>query len=58
MIKTIETLLTKVTESGGFHLLPKKEADLLAKLSSLAEVYEDNTMQLMPIKAKDLSKRH
>jgi antitoxin component HigA of HigAB toxin-antitoxin module len=51
-MKTIETLLEKVTDLGGFHMLPKDEAAILAKLSKLAESYEDNTLQLMPIKPK------
>lgn len=54
VMRTIETLLEKVTKLGGFHLLPKEESDMLAKLSKLAESYEDNTMQLMPIKPKTL----
>lgn len=54
VMKTIETLLEKVTKLGGFHLLPKEESDMLAKLTKLAESYEDNTMQLMPIKPKTL----
>jgi HTH-type transcriptional regulator / antitoxin HigA len=54
VMRTIETLLEKVTKLGGFHLLPKEETDMLAKLSKLAESFEDNTMQLMPIKPKTL----
>jgi HTH-type transcriptional regulator / antitoxin HigA len=54
VMKTIETLLDKVTKSGGFHMLPKEESDMLAKLSKLAETYEDKVMQLMPIKPKTL----
>ncbi|CAN5590907.1 helix-turn-helix domain-containing protein [soil metagenome] len=53
-MKTIETLLKKATDSGGFHMLPEEESSMLAKLSKLAEAYEDNTMQLMPIKPKTL----
>ena len=53
-MKTIETLLEKVTGLGGFHMLPKEEAAMLTKLSKLAEDYEDNTLQLMPIKPKSL----
>lgn len=53
-MKTIETLLEKATDLGGFHMLPKEESDMLAKLSRLAERYEDNIMQLMPIKPKTL----
>lgn len=53
-MKTIETLLEKATGLGGFHLLPKEEAVMLAKLSKAAESYEDNIMHLMPIKPKTL----
>ena len=53
-MKTIETLLDKATRKGGFHMLNKDESALLAKMSSLAEKYEDNSMQLMPIKPKTL----
>ncbi len=54
VMKTIETLLEKVTRSGGFHLLPKEESAILAQLSKLAERYEDNMMKLMPIKPKTI----
>lgn len=54
VMKTIESLLAKATGLGGFHLLPKEESAMLAKLSSLVEAYEDNVMQLMPIKPKTL----
>ncbi len=54
VIKTIETLLQKVTHLGGFHMLPKEESNMLRKLSKLAESHEDNVMQLMPIKPKTL----
>lgn len=54
VMKTIETLLGKATDMGGFHMLPKEESAMLAKLSNLVEAYEDNTLQLMPIKPKTL----
>ena len=54
VMKTIETLLEKVTYLGGFHLLPKEESAMLGQLSKLAEGYEDNMMQLMPIKPKTI----
>ena len=54
VMKTIETLLDNVTRSGGFHLLPKEESTMLGQLSKLAEGYEDNMMQLMPIKPKTI----
>lgn len=53
-MKTIETLLKKATDAGGFHMLPEEESGMLAKLSKLAEHYEDNTLKLMPIKPKTL----
>ncbi|NOT73536.1 MAG: helix-turn-helix domain-containing protein [Cyclobacteriaceae bacterium] len=53
-MKTIETLLKKATDSGGFHMLSEEESGMLAKLSRLVENYEDNTLQLMPIKPKTL----
>lgn len=54
VMKTIETLLEKATGLGGFHLLPKEEAVMLANLSKAAESYEDNIMHLMPIQPKTL----
>ena len=54
VMKTIESLLAKATGLGGFHLLPKEESGMLAKLSNLVEAYEDNVLQLMPIKPKTL----
>lgn len=54
VMKTIESLLEKATKSGGFHKLEKDESNMLDKFSKLAEAYEDNSMQLMPIKPKTL----
>lgn len=48
-MKTVESLLNKATEAGGFHKLPAEEATMLDHLSKLAEAYEDNTLKLMPI---------
>ena len=53
-MKTIESLLNKSTEAGGFHKMPAKEATMLGNLSKLAEPYEDNTLRLMPIVPKTL----
>lgn len=53
-MKTIEGLLDKATKKGGFHLLEKNDATLLANLSKLAEAYEDNEKALMPIEPKNL----
>lgn len=53
-MRTIESLLDKATQAGGFHMLPADEATMLAKLSKLAEAYEDNTLKLMPIVPKTL----
>ena len=53
-MKTIESLLNKATEAGGFHKLPAEKATMLDNLSKLAEAYEDNTLKLMPIVPKTL----
>ena len=53
-MKTIESLLNKATEAGGFHKLPSEEATMLGNLSKLAEAYEDNTLKLLPIMPKTL----
>lgn len=53
-MKTIESLLNKATEAGGFHKLQAEEATMLGNLSKLAEAYEDNTLKLMPIVPKTL----
>jgi antitoxin component HigA of HigAB toxin-antitoxin module len=54
VMKTIEALLSKADQVGGFHKLPASEASLLAELSKVAEMYEDNIMLLMPIKPRTL----
>lgn len=53
-MKTIESLLNKATQAGGFHKLPAEEAIMLGDLSKSAEAYEDNTLNLMPIVPKTL----
>jgi HTH-type transcriptional regulator/antitoxin HigA len=50
VMKRIEKLLQKTTQSGGFKNLPKKEVETLKKLSLMAEKYEDS-IPLMPIKS-------
>ena len=54
VMKTIEGLLEKATRIGGFHKLEKTQADMLAELSKIAEAYEDNVLELMPIRPKTL----
>lgn len=54
VMKTIEGLLAKADQAGGFHKLPSNEVTMLADLSKLAEAYEDNILKLMPIKPKTL----
>lgn len=49
LMALIETFLQKATAGGGFASLSAKEADELARLSLLAEAYEDS-IPLMPIK--------
>lgn len=53
-IKTVESLLEKATNEGGFHHLSIEEGKMLAELSKLIEVYEDNVLELMPIKPTSL----
>ena len=55
VMKTIEGLLDKATKIGGFHKLDKAEGAMLADLSKIAETYEDNILQLMPIRPKTLN---
>ncbi len=54
VMKTIEKLLESATKKGGFHKLSKSESSVLAKLSKLAEDYEDKDLQLMPIKPRTI----
>jgi HTH-type transcriptional regulator/antitoxin HigA len=49
LMARIETFLQKATAGGGFASLSAEEADELARLSLLAEAYEDS-IPLMPIK--------
>lgn len=48
-MQRIEKLLQKATSIGGFDKLSQEDADSLAKLSLLAEQFEDS-IPLMPIK--------
>ena len=45
----IETYLTKATNGGGFSSLSKTENAELKKLSTLAEQYEDEVLNVMPL---------
>lgn len=45
----IEGFLKKATDGGGFASLSKKDANELAKISLLAEQYEDTIMKIMPL---------
>ncbi len=45
----IESYIAKATDGGGFASLSKKETDELHKLSLLAEKYEDDVLQIMPL---------
>lgn len=49
VMKRIEKILQKSTQSGGVKHLPAKELETLKKLSLMAEKYEDS-IPLMPIK--------
>lgn len=54
VMKAIESLVQKAIATGGFHKLAKEEAKMLSNLSELAEAYEDNELNLMPIKPNTL----
>lgn len=54
VMRSIESLLNTATKKGGFQKLSKSEATVLAKLSRLAEDYEDAGLKLMPIKPKTI----
>jgi len=45
----IEKSIAKATDKGGFNFLSIPEKDELSTLSLLAEQYEDNILQLMPL---------
>lgn len=49
VMELIEGYLQRATDGGGFQALSQREADELEKLSLLAERYEDEDMQLMPM---------
>jgi HTH-type transcriptional regulator/antitoxin HigA len=49
VMKLIEKYIQQATDGGGFHSLGKKETDELEKLSLLAEYYEDNVLNIMPL---------
>ncbi|WP_244821704.1 helix-turn-helix domain-containing protein [Dyadobacter pollutisoli] len=48
-MKLIENYIQQATDGGGFHSLGEKETDELEKLSLLAEYYEDNVLNIMPL---------
>ncbi len=45
----IEKFISKATDGGGFSSLSVSEAEELAKLSVLAEQYEDTVLKIMPL---------
>jgi antitoxin component HigA of HigAB toxin-antitoxin module len=45
----IETFLQRATEQGGFNALKKKDSEELQRLSILAQAYEDEARQIMPL---------
>lgn len=53
----IETYLQKVTTLGSFSALSAEEADELARLSRLAEAWEDS-IPLMPIAVPTQTRAH
>ncbi|MCE6988261.1 helix-turn-helix domain-containing protein [Dyadobacter sp. CY323] len=49
LMKLIENYIQKATELGGFHGLSENESEELHKLTLLAEDYEDNVLNVMPL---------
>lgn len=49
IMKLIEHYIQKATAGGGFHTLNAQESEELQKLTLLAEHYEDNVLQIMPL---------
>ena len=45
----IEKFIAKATDSGSFSFLSDQEKEELSSLSLLAEEYEDNVLQIMPL---------
>lgn len=46
----IEKFIQKATDGGGFHTLNSEESEELQRLSVLAEKYEDEVMNIMPLR--------
>lgn len=49
VMELIETYIEKATKGGGFHTLKEKEAEELELLGRLAEKYEDEALNIMPL---------
>lgn len=49
VLALIEKFIEKATNIGGFGSLSNHDADELAKLSVLAQRYEDDVLKLMPL---------
>ena len=45
----IEKFIAKATDGGSFNFLSDQEKEELSSLSLLAEEYEDNVLQIMPL---------
>jgi len=45
----IEGFLKKATAAGGFNALAEQDANELTQLSLMAEKFEDNVLQIMPL---------
>jgi len=54
VMKSIEALLQTATKKGGLHKLSKDASAALAKLSKLAETYEDKDLKRMLLKPKTI----
>lgn len=49
VLSLIEKIIANATDKGGFNYLPNGEKEELAKLSIIAEKYEDEVLKIMPL---------
>lgn len=49
VLSLIEKIIANATDKGGFNYLPNSEKEELAKLSIIAEKYEDEVLKIMPL---------
>jgi len=53
-LASIEKIIQRTTENGGFNYLAKTEKEELSLLSLLVEKYEDEVLKIMPLSRVNL----